>query len=640
MNTASRRPLPKLLVIDDSDRYIELAHVFLRDYAYATRCDLPGPCWDCPQRPGCQRTHAHDASEASEALMQHPDVDVVLLDMDFQLPAQRLLPLPGVLKRRRGSRAAIATPTSTTASASASPPTSIDGFRVDAAADATQQRWQGLAILSQLRRQRADLPVILLTSQEELASELHPDALSSDEFLTVAGGDALDARALGLLIERVLLLRRQTVSAGGYWFGRSAAMAQLRREASVLAKTALPMLIVGETGTGKSALCEQVIHPESGRRGPFVSVDLSAIPESLLAAELFGTARGAYSGATDRAGRFEAAHLGTLFLDEIGNLPLDVQRMLLLVLQEGRVTRLGENTARPVQVKVVAATHVDLAQAVRAGRFRADLYARLNPAARLQLPPLRERRADLEPLLTGLLRKTFASGPNRQLLVEYADAARLPGAPQVDLHIDLGIGRKPSVKGAPPGVRFVLSSVAMADIQQHPFPGNVRELELLIANAALLSLADALHAAREARAVPASAHTIPISNQQVRRLLAGSWPVVDDAASGAARPSSVGTGMGTGTASASGAALEPERSSTDGEGEASGAAMRRVTLRAGASLHAVAQDVERQIYAQLYAEEGSFEAMARRLLRDDSPGNARRVRLRFNQLGLRVRSGA
>src|SRR5262249_37824130 len=154
--------------------------------------------------------------------------------------------------------------------------------------------------------------------------------------------DALDARALGLLIERVLVQRREAPEAGAYLFGHSPAMARLRREAQILGRTGLPVLVLGETGTGKSALCEPGLHPAAPRRGPFVPVDLTALPESLVAAELFGTARGAFSGAVDREGRFERADGGTLLLDEIGNLPLEVQRMLLLVLQDGRVTRLGE----------------------------------------------------------------------------------------------------------------------------------------------------------------------------------------------------------------------------------------------------------------------------------------------------------
>jgi DNA-binding NtrC family response regulator len=474
-----------------------------------------------------------------------------------------------------------------------------------------QQRLQGLAILQKLRRERSELPVILMTSQEELAYQEPAQQFSSDEFVTLAGADAFDARALGLLIERLLVLKREAPASGGYLFGTSPTMTRLRREAQVLGRTALPMLILGETGTGKSALCEQVIHPVGERRGPFVSVDLSAIPETLIAAELFGVARGAYSGAVEREGRFERASGGTLLLDEIGNLPLEVQRMLLLVLQEGRVTRLGENTPRSVQVKVVAATHVDLGVAVQKGRFRADLYARLNPAARLVLPPLRERREDLEPLLQGLLRKTFSAGPNRQLLLQYCDAAGLTGPPQVAL----SWAKRPPAKVS--GVRFLLSPLSMAAIRQHSFPGNIRELELLIASAALLSLADALHAAQKERAVPAVAHTIPIPNQLMRRLLDGGWPSLGVATEPVETPHRDASETGTGLP------LSAQRLS--------------IVVEPGRTLHEVAQDIERQVYEQLYERSSDFGVLAKQLLVGRSPTNARRVRLRYNQLGLRVR---
>lgn len=570
---------PKLLVIDDGDRHIELLHHFLRDYAYATRCDQPGPCWTCPQRLGCSLTHAHDAKEADEALRRNPDTDVVLLDVAFDLPPARLLPL-----RRNGS------PDSTTDEAT-SDERSLDLTR----------RLQGLAILSHLRRTRGDLPVVLMTAREELAYEDAALALAVDEFVTLAGADALDARALGLLIERVLLQRREAPEAGGYLFGSSPTMARLRRSAAILGRTSLPVLVLGETGTGKSALCEQVLHTAAQRSGPFIAVDLAALPESLVAAELFGTARGAYSGATDRPGRFEHAHGGTLLLDEIGNLSLAMQRMLLLVLQDGRVTRLGESTPRPVQVKLVAAINSDLLAAVQAGTFRADLYARLNPAASLRLPPLRERALDIEPLLRGLLRKTFAAGPNRALLVEYCDRAALDGSPQVELAV--GATAERARPGKPErGLHFLLHPSSLSALRQHPFPGNVRELEMLIGNAAVFALADALAAAESGRAVPAAARTIFIPAKLVRELLRTSWPT----AAGAAPI-------------------------VDAAGEAG--------LKPAATLHAVAHGLERQLYAQLYERcAGDFSAMAERLLSGDAATNARRVRLRFNQLGLRVKA--
>jgi DNA-binding NtrC family response regulator len=545
---------PKLLIVDDGDRYVELAHRFLRDYDYATRCELAGPCWTCERRAGCTLTHAHDAREAEEALRRHPNVDVVLLDIAFELDESRLLPGAGT-----------------------------SGADVE-----RRRRLQGLDILAQLRRARGELPVVLMTSREELAYEDAAEALAVDEFVTLAGADAFDARALGLLVERVLARRRDAPAAGAYLWGRSTAMARLRRDAQALSRTSLPVLVLGETGTGKSALAEHVL----ARRGPFVSVDVSAIPETLAAAELFGTARGAFSGAVERAGRFERAHSGTLLLDEIGSLPLEAQRMLLLALEEKQVTRLGESAPRPVDVKVIAATNADLRAAVRAGTFRADLLARLNPAARLTLPPLRERLADLEQLMDAFVQRAFASGADRALLAAYLDAAGLAGPP----HAALAVGRAPE----PPtrGVAFAFAPQAIAALRAHPWPGNVRELGLLTASAAVFTLADALRAVEEGRAPRGeAARTIPVPVKLVRELLAGSWE-------GAAE-----------RASKSAAAVEP-----------------------AASLRQVAQELERRLYRQLYDEHGGdFTAMARRLLTGSPASNARRVRLRFNQLGLRIR---
>jgi DNA-binding NtrC family response regulator len=582
------RRRPKLLLVDDGERYVELFHHFLRDYDYATRCELPGPCWACPQRGGCTLTHAHDGGEAEAALRRHPDVDVVLLDVAFDVPVERLLPARGPTRSPEGE-----------------PP---------AQALQRRRRLQGLEILAHLRRERGELPVVLLTAQEELAYADAAEALAVDEFVTLAGSDAFDARALGLLIERVLAHRAEQPALSGYLFGSSPAMRRLQREAQILARTSFPVLLLGETGTGKSALAEQVLHPSTGRKGPFVSVDIAALPESLVAAELFGTARGAFSGAVEREGRFERAHEGTLLLDEIGNLPLDVQRMLLLVLQDGRVTRIGESTPRPVSVRVLAATNLDLCAAVRAGRFRADLYARLNPAARLLLPPLRERLVDLEALVRGLLRKTFAAGPNRALLCAYQDAAQLGGPPQVELLI---------ARGAPApsrGVRFVLSPASMQALRGHPWPGNVRELEWLIDNAAVFALADALRAAEAGRAPSGTQGTVPIPAKLVRELLARSAYDLVGAAPGGSTGSAAALSAGAPAAGAP-SADEP-------------------AVRPARALREVAQELERALYERLYDEtSGDFAAMARRLLIDTGARerDARRVRLRYNQLGLRVR---
>ena len=552
---------PRLLIVDDGDRYAELCHRFLRDYDYVTRCQLPGPCWQCPERLGCTLTHAHDLAEAESALARAGDVDAVLLDVAFELPDARLAPSSEPDPERR-------------------------------------RRLQGLDILRALRRRRADLPVVLLTSREELVLEDAADSVDGDEYLTVAGADAFDARAMGLTIERLVAARREAPEAGGYFWGRSTEMARLRRDALALARTSLPLMLLGETGSGKSALAERVIHPASGRKGPFVAVDLSAIPTTLVAAELFGSARGAFSGAVDRAGVLEAADKGTLLLDEIGNLPLEAQRMLLLAVENGRVTRLGETAARAIDVKLVAATNADLPAMVAAGTFRADLYARLNPTARLTLPPLRARTADLEELIAAFVERTFARGADRALLAEYAAAARVPAAARVAV----AFGRDTP---DPAAITFVFPSSSVAAMRGHRWPGNVRELGLVVSNALVFALADALAAARRGTgATEAAPRMIPVAAAAVRRLMT----------------SAAGDADG------------------DGGGGGRGATV-ALKLRAQAGLHAVARDLERQLYDELYrASDGDFAVMARRLLGVATPAAARKVRLRFNQLGLRARS--
>jgi DNA-binding NtrC family response regulator len=547
-------------VIDDGDRYIELAHALLREYDYATRCDLDGPCWTCPRRDGCTLTHAHHAAEADAALAMNPDTDVVLLDVAFDVEEAHLVPSDAPLERRR--------------------------------------RLQGLSILEHLRKGRAELPVVLMTSLDELAVEDEHFAPHADELLTLAGADAFDARALGLLVERILARRHEVPAAGGYAWGQSQAMARLRQDATTLARTSLPILILGETGTGKSALAEHVIHPATLRKGPFLHVDLSAIPGTLLAAELFGTAKGAFSGAVERQGLFAEAHGGTLLLDEIGNLPLELQRMLLLTLQDGKLTRLGETTSRTVDVKMIAATNLDLEAEVREGRFRADLYARLNPAARLTLPPLRERIGDLDVLLDGFVRRAFALGPDRALLADYARAAGFAGAPTATIAVGSPTAQDDGSTGV---VSFVLSKASMKALELHPWPGNVRELELFVKNAVVFALADALGALSRGRGgAEAAARTIPVPSRLVRELLARSW-------AGAPAASAAGDGF-------------------------------RPALTPQSSLRDVARDMERQLYEALFrATGGDFAAMADALLSGDPKANARKVRLRFNQLGLSVR---
>lgn len=224
----------------------------------------------------------------------------------------------------------------------------------------------------------------------------------------------------------------------------TALLAHLQR----IAPSQANVLLIGETGTGKE-LTARYIHAHSRQSaGPFVAVNCAAITESLAEAELFGQEKGAFTGALrQQPGWFEVAHRGTLFLDEIGELSLGLQAKLLRVLQQREVVRLGSKTAIPIDVRIIAATNVDLAAAIRAGTFRADLYYRLNVAG-VELAPLRERPADIAALSQHFLRR-YQSAPGLA-------AARL-------------------------------SPEAAEKLRQHSWPGNIRELENVIQHGLLLS---------------------------------------------------------------------------------------------------------------------------------------------------------
>lgn len=212
--------------------------------------------------------------------------------------------------------------------------------------------------------------------------------------------------------------------------GQSAAMQAVRRLIAGLAPTDVDILINGPTGAGKEVVA-RAIHAASGRRGPFVAINCAALPESVFESEMFGHEAGAFTGAGKRRiGKIEYAHDGTLFLDEIESMPLALQAKLLRVLQERVVERLGGNASIPVACRIVAATKEDLRQAADAGRFRADLYYRLNVVA-IELPALRERREDI-PLLAAFLMQQAAKRFGRPV-PEWMNADRCAGRPTTGL---------------------------------------------------------------------------------------------------------------------------------------------------------------------------------------------------------------
>jgi two-component system response regulator PilR (NtrC family) len=237
--------------------------------------------------------------------------------------------------------------------------------------------------------------------------------------------------------------------------GTASTMKQMRTLIERLARSMAPVAIRGESGSGKE-LAARAIHELSARRDqPFVAVNCGALPETLMEAEFFGYRKGAFTGAErDRDGFFQAAAGGTLFLDEVADLPLAMQVKLLRAIQERRVRKIGSSTEEPVDVRVVSATHQDLAALVASGRFRQDLYYRLN-VIELKVPPLRDRLDDIDLLAGAIL----------------ARIAERTGGPATRL-----------------------SPAASAALRRYPFPGNVRELENILERAVALAGDDVLMA--------------------------------------------------------------------------------------------------------------------------------------------------
>ncbi|HBX57843.1 sigma-54-dependent transcriptional regulator [Pseudomonas sp. UBA2684] len=305
----------------------------------------------------------------------------------------------------------------------------------------------GLELLKQLHEQDPELPVLLITGHGDVPLAVQAMRAGAYDFLEkpFASDDLLDSVRRALALRRLVLdnrsLRlaladRQELSTR--LVGQSPAMQRLRQQIGALAGISTDVLILGETGAGKEVVA-RALHDLSNRRdGPFVAINAGALAESVVESELFGHEPGAFTGAARRRiGKFEFANGGTLFLDEIESMSLEVQVKLLRLLQERVVERLGGNQLIPLDIRIIAATKEDLRQAADQGRFRADLYYRLNVAP-LRIPPLRERGED-----TLLLFQHFAEG-----------ASARHGLPAHELQ---------------PGQRAMLL--------RHPWPGNVRELQ-------------------------------------------------------------------------------------------------------------------------------------------------------------------
>jgi len=576
--------MPRLLVIDDRDQTVEMVQRQLPQFDTITRCDRRIPCSVCEERDrACPLKCAHDWKEAADALGRLSALpDLVVLDLHFALPEERLLPedksaLPEEPKPRR---------------------TALEGLR----------RRQGLLILERLRQTYPTLPVVMLTTTGSDLGADRPD----DPLVYLCENEIVDSRSLAAEISRALALHHHTQEGEGriFW-GRTPAMAALRRQMEVLARSPLPVLVEGETGTGKSFLAEHVIHPRSGAKGPLVVTDLSTIPPSLLPSHLFGARRGAYTGAVeDHAGVFEQAHGGTLFLDEIANLDLELQRQLLLVLERGTVMRLGDTKPRLAAPKLVAATHEDVEALVREGRFRADLFMRLNPATRLRLPPLRDRLPDLPELVRFAFLEALRAEPLRPLVRAFL--ARFPTPEDFDESANTVVFGRPRAAAARRDAFSVfISREAMARLGAHTWPGNHRELRLLATNTLVFCLTqhvDAMAGAGDAdgKAAPRAPAILDVPDRLIEQLL-------ESVPGGRARATAAPGARGR-----------------------AGARRIEIQLASAGSFARVSADVEKQYLRALFqACDGDLARMAQELL--GPRGSARQVHLRLNQLGLRLR---
>ena len=299
------------------------------------------------------------------------------------------------------------------------------------------------------------IPILIMTAYSDVSNAVEALKAGAYDYLT----KPLAFDALKLALERALdhatlrhevrTLRHELAQGmdARNVIGQSPAMRQVLELVSAIAPSEATVLVTGESGTGKEVVAK-LIHANSNRRsGPYVAVNCAALTETLLESELFGHEKGAFTGAEKRReGRFLAADKGTIFLDEIGEIPLSMQVKLLRVIQERELQRVGGDQTVRVDVRILAATNKDLAREVEEGRFRQDLYYRLNVVA-LQLPPLRDRGEDI-PLLAMHFMKIFAERNGK------------------------------TVKGFTP--------TAMDRLLKHPWPGNVRELENAVERAVVL----------------------------------------------------------------------------------------------------------------------------------------------------------
>ena len=356
--------------------------------------------------------------------------------------------------------------------------------------DVRMARLDGIAALREIREWNPSIPVLIMTAWSSVQNAVDALRLGACDYLT----KPLELDELKLALERALdhtrLAResqepgRAQSEASSLLLGRSEAMRELVEMVETVAPTEATVLVSGESGTGKELVARAIQAASTRRDKPFVTINCAALAENLLESELFGHEKGAFTGADRRReGRFVQAHGGTLFLDEIGEMPLSLQAKLLRVLQQGEVQRVGCDETIKVDVRVIAATNRVLADEVAAGRFREDLFYRLNVIG-LEVPPLRARREDIP-----LLASTF--------LERHAAANRK------------------TIKGFTPQ--------AMDAMLRYGWPGNVRELENAVERAEILSGGEYV----AERALPLAVQNAPVPDADGEELALGSMSLED-----------------------------------------------------------------------------------------------------------------
>ncbi|MDE6553646.1 MAG: sigma-54 dependent transcriptional regulator [Muribaculaceae bacterium] len=312
---------------------------------------------------------------------------------------------------------------------------------------------EGLFWLSEIKRIASATSVVLFTAYADVALAVEGMKLGASDFIVKPFENArLSETILNAFGQKKHKLPTQNKTE--MLWGNSPEMQRVRMIVERVAPTDANILITGENGTGKDLLAREIHRLSLRGSGPMEIVDMGAVIETLFESELYGHAKGAFTDAkTDRAGKFETAHGGTLFLDEIGNLPYHLQAKLLTALQQRKIIRVGTNTPREIDIRLICATNRDLPRMVSAGEFRQDLFYRINTVT-VQLPPLRDRRDDI-PLLVDLFIKKYAEIYSRP-------------APRV-------------------------SDDAMHKLCLQSWPGNIRQLEHAVEKALILSESETLH---------------------------------------------------------------------------------------------------------------------------------------------------